>query len=85
MEQDAGVALAPPGQVWICQACGRRAKSRWGHDAEGKSTVIDPGYDSSCMSSSVLCFEERQSDGSFQAVEVGTVPGIGPEKEKSTE
>lgn len=68
MERRDGIALAPEGQVWVCAICGRRAKSRWGFDAKNNSTVLDYGYDSSCMSHSVLCFEERGPDGAWLAV-----------------
>lgn len=68
MDGPEGTALALEGQVWVCAACGKRAKSRWGHDAAGNSTVIDDGYDSSCMSHAVLCFEEREPDGAWRAV-----------------
>lgn len=38
------------GQVWVCPACGRRAKNR---DLGG----IDGGWDSSCRTHAVLCLE----------------------------
>jgi hypothetical protein len=63
-----GTDLAPNGQVWVCTACLKRARSRWGYDADKKSTVIDDGYDSSCMSHAVLCYAECR-DGVYRAVE----------------
>lgn len=41
---------APAGQVWVCPACGRRARDR----VEGG---ISRGWDSSCYSHAVLCWE----------------------------
>lgn len=68
MSKSDGKAIAPEGQVWVCALCGRRAKSRWGFDAENNSTTLDHGYDSSCMLHAVLCFEERGPDGSWRKV-----------------
>jgi hypothetical protein len=59
METVDGKDIAPEGQVWVCSLCGRRARSRWGFDAEGNSTTLDHGYDSSCMSHAVLCYVEK--------------------------
>lgn len=63
-----GTDLAPDGQVWVCAACMKRARSRWGFDANNESTVIDYGYDSSCVSSAVLCYADLH-DGVYRAVE----------------
>ena len=53
---------APEGQVWVCSACGKRARTRAGFDRSGKSTTIDHGYDSSCMTHAVLCYAKRQGE-----------------------
>lgn len=70
MEQEPGKDLAPDGQVWVCAHCGRRARSRWGFDHQGESTVIDHGYDSSCSLHAVLCHEEKSPDGKWVCVSV---------------
>lgn len=44
-----GTDLAPPGFVFQCQACGKKSKSRYGWDKDGKNTKIDQDYDSSCF------------------------------------
>lgn len=66
----AGTAHAPEGQVWICAACGKRARSRYGFDAQNRSTALDSGWDESCMLHAVLCYAERGSDGLYQPVEM---------------
>jgi len=58
---EAGKVVAPPGQIWVCGICGKRAHSKWGFDVEGNSTAVDYGYDTSCMSHAVLCYEERKN------------------------
>lgn len=51
--------LAPPGTVWVCAACGKTARDRFG--------TSDFGWDESCMLNSVLCHEPRGSDGNERA------------------
>ena len=50
-----GTAIAPDPLVWVCGACGKRARSRYGFDAQERSTAIDRGWDESCMLHAVLC------------------------------
>lgn len=52
-----GTDLAPEGQVWVCNACGRRAKSQYGFDENNKSTAVGGSWDSSCITWAVLCYE----------------------------
>lgn len=40
-----GPRIAPDGKVWLCVACGKRVKDRYGEDR---------GWDESCMLNSVL-------------------------------
>lgn len=86
MNQVDGKAIAPEGQVWVCALCGRRAKSRWGFDEQNNSTALDYGYDSSCLSRALLCFEERGPDGSWRQVgELTTMTilcRVAPEKKR---
>jgi hypothetical protein len=63
-----GEGLASAETVWVCGCCGRRARTRRGFDEAGKSTVIDPGYDSSCTSNAVLCYTGRTETGTWVAV-----------------
>ena len=44
---------APKGQVFMCTACGKRARDRYGFDA------IDYGYDESCMMHAQLFPEDE--------------------------
>lgn len=46
-----------PGKIWRCVACGKRARTRYGFDTEGKNTILDDGYDESCMLNSELVDE----------------------------
>ena len=43
-----GTELAPHGKVWVCQACGKRSRTRYGFDTK-KNRVCDHGWDESCM------------------------------------
>lgn len=54
-----GTTLAPTGQVWVCGACGKRSRTRYGFVDDGTlrggdylpdgSRVADSGWDESCM------------------------------------
>jgi hypothetical protein len=46
--------FAPEGAVWVCGACGKTAKDRYGMEGEQS-----PGWDESCMLNSTLCHSER--------------------------
>jgi hypothetical protein len=50
---------APKGKVWICAACGKRSKDRYGNQK------IDQGWDESCILNSVLVSEGE----AFQALQ----------------
>ena len=50
---EAGPVEVPQGLVWVCQACGKRARSRYGMSAKN-------GWDVSCMLNAVLCFDEPE-------------------------
>ena len=50
-----GTDIVTEPRVWVCGACGKRARSRYGFDEGGKSTALDRGWDASCMSNAVLC------------------------------
>lgn len=57
-----GNHTAPEGQVYVCGACGKRSRDRYGDKR------IDRGWDVSCMMHAVLCYEERTPDGTWRAV-----------------
>lgn len=42
---------AKHGQVFVCEACGKRSQDKYGNNA------IDRGWDVSCMLHAVLCLE----------------------------
>ena len=55
---DDGTALAPEGSIWVCMACGKTSKSRYGFDADNKNVAM-MGWDESCMLNSRLIPEEK--------------------------
>ena len=46
--------IAPAGAIWVCAACGKTAKDRYG--LEGKHSF---GWDESCALNAVLCHEDK--------------------------
>lgn len=46
--------FAPDGTTWVCGACGKTSKDRYG---DGKSS-----WDESCMLNAVLCHAEKKPD-----------------------
>jgi hypothetical protein len=46
-----GNRVAPAGQVWVCGACGKRSRDRYGEHP------ISRGWDEACMLNAVLCLE----------------------------
>lgn len=72
-----GTTPAPAGQVWVCGACGKRARTRYGFDADNNPTAIDRGWDESCMMNAVLCYEQRSLlTAEWVAVEPAPTPRI---------
>lgn len=51
--------VAPEGQIYVCAACGKRSKDKYGDQK------IDRGWDVSCMLNCVLCYEEKGEDGLY--------------------
>ena len=52
-----GTTVAPVGQVWVCLACGKRSRTKYGFDTNNVAQTIDPLWDSSCMLHAVLCHD----------------------------
>lgn len=52
-----GTDRTPDGQVWICYACGKKSRTRYGFDATGARASISPGWDESCMMNAVLVYD----------------------------
>ncbi len=72
MSKVKGTDLAPDGQVWVCGACGKRSRTRYGFVSRTPtpdnpytwtnflpdgSRVSAGGYDESCMMHAVLCYD----------------------------
>lgn len=69
-----GTELAPEGQIWVCAACGKTSRTKYGFLENGARTdekgqcVSSYGWDESCMMNSVLCFSQKTEDGTWKAV-----------------
>lgn len=48
MSEDDGNEFAKDGHLFVCRACGKTSTTRYGFDADNKSTA-SPGWDESCM------------------------------------
>lgn len=46
--------IALPGTIWVCRACGKTAKDRYGDK--------NSSWDESCMLNAVLCHEHKKFD-----------------------
>ena len=53
-----GTDLAPEGHIYVCAACGKTSKSRYGFDDHDRS-VASHGWDESCM---LNCALFREAD-----------------------
>ena len=70
-----GTTEAPENMVWVCGACGKTSRTRYGHNAENKN-VCDPGWDTSCMMNAVLCHKKGKKPliSSFLCYKKGSEP-----------
>ena len=78
-----GMTPCSDAHTWVCGACGKTSRTRYGfvdggtkmgsnHMPDG-SPVASPGWDESCMMHAVLCYREqrvRDSDGLKEWVRV---------------
>ena len=48
-----GTEVAEAGKIWVCTACGKLSKTRYGFTADNKN-CCERGYDESCMLASCL-------------------------------
>lgn len=60
--QENGTLEAPDNMVWVCGACGKTSRTRYGFDADNKN-VCDRGWDASCMANAVLCYKPGKEPG----------------------
>ncbi len=58
LEND-GTTPAPEGQIYVCAACGKRSRTRYGFDDNNQNVGPSHGWDESCMLNAVLCYEQR--------------------------
>lgn len=70
---------APPGQVWVCGACGKRSRDMYGNKS------LSRGWDVSCVMNAVLCKESHltiNDEGIVTNIADGGVIGSAEEVEK---
>jgi hypothetical protein len=64
--------VAGPGEVFVCTACGRRSKDRYGEQK------IHSGWDTSCCTNAVKCREEDliidPKNGTVNGLKEGATP-----------
>jgi hypothetical protein len=53
MSEETGNKRAPDGHVYVCGACGKVSRWRYGFDDNGRNDAT-PGWDESCMMDGVL-------------------------------
>lgn len=63
-----GTDIAPVEFIYVCAACGKTSRSRYGFDSSN-ARCSAPGWDESCMLHAVLCHAEKAPDGVWQAVQ----------------
>lgn len=73
-------AIAPDGQVFVCGACGKRSRDRYGN------LKINFGWDESCMLNCILCYEDKLviENGRVTKVEDGGVVLLPKDDEDKT-
>ena len=55
-----GTAVVPTSLLWVCGACGKRSRTRYGFDKDNRR-VCDWGWDESCMLNAVLCDQDPKT------------------------
>lgn len=80
-QEKPGTAIADPGTVWVCGACGKRARSRYGFDENNKSTALDRGWDASCILNAILCVDSpilpwRAVEAAVSAIVQRAIAGV---------
>lgn len=75
----AGTTPAPDDQVWVCGACGKTSRTKYGVLANGSRKMPDgeyvasQGWDESCMMHAILCYKEKNDAGNYKPVKFGTI------------
>jgi hypothetical protein len=59
--------IAPDGQVFVCNACGKESPDHYG--TAGDAALRSPGWDESCVLHAVLCWRKRNGVKAWYAVE----------------
>lgn len=60
-QEKEGTEPVPEDLVWVCAACGKTSRTRFGFDKDNKR-VCSGGWDESCMLNSVLCLNEKKEE-----------------------
>ena len=58
--------IAPVGRIWVCRACGKTARDKYGESG---------GWDESCMLNAVLCYERKRFDDGWHVAPTEEVGG----------
>lgn len=53
-----GTDMPPQGTIFICAACGKRSRTRFGFDGQNLRVGPSQGWDESCMLNAVLVQED---------------------------
>jgi hypothetical protein len=70
MTKDNGNTVAPEGFVFVCSACGKRSRDKFG------TQPISSGWDESCMLNAMLCEESALTlDSRGRVLEIKAVVG----------
>jgi hypothetical protein len=67
-----GTLHAPDNQVWVCGACGKASRTKYGFDEAG-NRCASYGWDESCMMNATLCWR-RQKGAAWLAVDCAEEP-----------
>lgn len=63
--------FAPDSAIWVCGACGKTAKDRYGEEGENS-----PGWDESCMLNAVLCDQRTRQPIAREVITAVTEDGV---------
>lgn len=67
-----GTLHAPDNQVWVCGACAKTSRTKYGFDEAGHRCA-STSWDESCMMNAYLCWR-RQKNGAWMSIETSQEP-----------
>lgn len=78
-----GTDIAPEGHIWVCLACGKTSKTKYGFTSDDKS-CCDLGWDASCVLNSQMLPVDRLVFEGKRVVKVSVEADPGPQKSPSS-